>query len=150
VCVLAIAGAVFAVTRSAAVARAAEPHPHIYNAYRMLKRAHYVLRVGNEELGGHRRAARQQVEMAIEQLQLAIAVDHGTLPPMTESGTPQAAPAEIHHHAWMHDALQQCQNAKAELDAAPQDFGGHRVKAIQHVDAAIAELQQAVNYPVTQ
>jgi hypothetical protein len=145
--VLAIAGTLFFVIGNAAVAQAAEPHPHIYNAYRMLRRADYVLRIGDKELGGHRRAARQQVEMALQQLQLAITVDHGTLPPVGESGTPQAPPAELHHHAWMQDALRQCQDAKTELGAASQDLKGHRVKAIQHVDAAIVQLQQAVNYP---
>jgi len=34
VIVLAIIGVVFAVAGSASVAQAAEPHPHIYNAYR--------------------------------------------------------------------------------------------------------------------
>ncbi len=49
----------------------------------------------------------------------------------------------------MHDALRQCREAKTELKAARQEFGGHRTKAIQHVDAAIADLEQAVNYPVS-
>ncbi len=85
VIVLAIIGVVFAVAGSAAVAQAAEPHPHIYNAYRMLRRAHYVLQRSCRNLSGERANALSQIDAALNELKLAIAVDHGTLPLMTES-----------------------------------------------------------------
>jgi hypothetical protein len=50
-------------------------------------------------------------------------------------------------HPYLHDALRHCREAKAQLTSTKQDFGGHRATAIQHVDAAIAELQQAVTEP---
>lgn len=134
----------FAIASGAAAGQIPETS-HLYNAYRMLSRAHYVLRVGSHAGEARRQAALQQVAAAIEQLKLAVAASHGSLPALPESGTPSAAPAEIHHHAWMHDALRQCQDAKTELQAARNDSGGHRTKAIQHADAAIALLQQIVN-----
>ena len=36
--------------------------------------------------------------------------------------------------------------AKAELDAATPDKGGHRVKAIERVIAAIAEVDRGIEY----
>ena len=67
------------------MAQAAEPHPHIYNAYRMLRRAHYVLQRSCRNLSGERANALSQIDAALNELKLAIAVDHGTLPLMTES-----------------------------------------------------------------
>jgi hypothetical protein len=136
---------VFTITSGAAVAEAAPANPHISNAYRLLSRAHYVLRVGSNPTQPHRLAALQDVAGAIEQLRLAVAMNNNTLPPMEESGTPKAPAAEIHHHAWMHDALTQCQEALTEIQAAPPDSGAHRAKAIQQVNAAIAQLQLVVN-----
>jgi len=145
VLVVAIIGVVFAVAGSAADAHAAEPHPHIYNAYRLLRRAHYVLQHACRELSGDRARALSQVDSAINELKLAIAVDHGTLPAIAESGAINATPGQL--HPYVHDALRQCREAKIELEAAAQDFGGHRGNAIQHVDAAISELEQAVKLP---
>ena len=145
VIVLAIIGVVFAVAGSAAVAQAAEPHPHIYNAYRMLRRAHYVLQRSCRNLSGERANALSQIDAALNELKLAIAVDQGTLPLMTESGGIGVKRGQV--HPYIHDALRQSLDAKAELAAAAQDFGGHRTAAIQHVDAAIAQLQLAVKLP---
>ncbi len=39
-----------------------------------------------------------------------------------------------------HEALQ---TAKSELEHAGQEWGGHRVTAIKHVDAALGEIRQA-------
>jgi len=40
-------------------------------------------------------------------------------------------------------AQQALQNAKTELTNAGTDWGGHRIAAIKHVDAALAEVQKA-------
>jgi hypothetical protein len=49
-------------------------------------------------------------------------------------------PAEIQR---AHEALE---NAKNELDHAGQEWGGHRVAAIHHVDAALGEIRSAENW----
>jgi hypothetical protein len=136
--------ALCAISASAGVVQVPQTS-HLYKAYRMLARAHYVLRVGTRSGEARRQAAMQQVAAAVEQLRLLAAANHENLPPLSESGTPAAATAEIHHHAWMHDALRQCQDAKGELQGAQNDSGGHRTKAIQHVNAATTLLQQIVN-----
>jgi hypothetical protein len=43
-------------------------------------------------------------------------------------------------------AQQALQNARKELAAAGNNWGGHRMLAIKHVDAAIAEVQKAEQY----
>lgn len=45
--------------------------------------------------------------------------------------------------AEMQRAHQALDNAKNELQNAGNEWGGHRVKAIGHVDAALAEIRQA-------
>ncbi len=49
-------------------------------------------------------------------------------------------------HPAIHKAQKQLMNARNTLEHAAHDFGGHRVKAIQHIDAALDELQQALNF----
>jgi hypothetical protein len=43
-------------------------------------------------------------------------------------------------------AQQALQNARKELAAAGNNWGGHRMAAIRHVDAALAEVQKAEQY----
>jgi len=46
----------------------------------------------------------------------------------------------------MQRANQALQNAKSELQKAGNEWGGHRVKAISHVDAAIGEVRAGMNW----
>ena len=55
-------------------------------------------------------------------------------------GTPAAA-AVPEPHPQIHEALEAMRNAKHHLDTAPQEFHGHRVKAIEHLDQAIHEAE---------
>ena len=57
------------------------------------------------------------------------------------SASPQRdVPAEI-------DAARQAlKNARAELEHAGGNWGGHRVTAMNHIDQAIKELGEAENY----
>jgi len=47
-------------------------------------------------------------------------------------------------HPMIRKAQKQLQNAKNTLAHADKDFGGHRVAAIQHIDAALSELDLAL------
>lgn len=142
--VLALVGMVFAVAGGAAVARAAVP-PHISKAYEVLMRTHYVLQHSCHRLGGHRERALGQVDAAINELRAAAAVSHSTLPPIPESGGLNVPAGSL--HPYIQDALNQCHRAKQILATGAKDFGGHRVKAMQHLDAAIAQLQLANQQP---
>ena len=46
----------------------------------------------------------------------------------------------------MHAALKDLQAAKASLETAENDKGGHRVKALEHVNAAIAEVREGIEF----
>src|SRR5579863_628560 len=67
-------------------AQAATTQPHLDEAYRLLRRSHYVLNHACRRLGGHRGEAIKQIELASSEVQAAISVDHGTVPAISESG----------------------------------------------------------------
>ena len=46
----------------------------------------------------------------------------------------------------MYAALDSLQNAKSELQAAETNKGGHRVRAIEYVNDAIAEVHAGIDY----
>ena len=52
--------------------------------------------------------------------------------------------AEKQHH--MSAALDRLQGAKAELEAAEHDKGGHRAKALQLTQEAIEEVKAGINF----
>lgn len=50
-------------------------------------------------------------------------------------------------HPEIRAAIRQLEGAKAGLQKyGAHDFGGHRVKAIGHIDQALAELREALKY----
>ena len=59
------------------------------------------------------------------------------LPVAAAAPTPAAAAMPPHPH--IDEALEAMRNAKHHLETAEHDFDGHRVKAIEHLDAAIHE-----------
>ncbi|HEX4489257.1 MAG TPA: hypothetical protein VH088_23490 [Terriglobales bacterium] len=52
---------------------------------------------------------------------------------------PSAPAAEPHPR--IHAALESLRSAKASLQAAPNEFHGHRASAMKHIDEAIAEAE---------
>jgi hypothetical protein len=56
--------------------------------------------------------------------------------------TIQAAEA----HPEMHHARNSLAGAKHELEHAKHDYEGHRVKAIEHVDMAIGEIDRGLEH----
>jgi hypothetical protein len=67
----------------------------------------------------------------------------GITPPPQGQGSPQ--PAKSRHPA-IRAAIRALQNAKADMQGAAHDFGGHRVDAIAACDNAIAQLNLALQY----
>lgn len=61
------------------------------------------------------------------------------LPVAAAAPTPAAAAMPPHPH--IDEALEAMRNAKHHLETAEHDFDGHRVKAIEHLDAAIHEAE---------
>jgi len=61
----------------------------------------------------------------------------------TPSPVPAASPAP-QHHPRIEAAIRHLEEAKHELEAAPEEFHGHRVKAIEHVNQALGECHKAL------
>ena len=50
------------------------------------------------------------------------------------------------HHPEIHAAMEKVQHAKEDLDKASRDYGGHRENAKKHLDAALEEMNQSIDY----
>jgi hypothetical protein len=57
-----------------------------------------------------------------------------------------SAQNEAAKHPRIEAAIRAIKEARAELDAAPDDFGGHKADAIKACDSAIRQLQLALDY----
>jgi hypothetical protein len=67
-------------------------------------------------------------------------------PVVTAASVPQEGGAR-ERHPEIRAAMRQLQSAKEGLvKYGAHDFGGHRVKAIDHIDQALSELKQALAY----
>jgi hypothetical protein len=137
-------GVAFALTGGIVVARAAG-HPEINDAYRRLMRAQYLVQHSCHQLGGHREAALKHVEAALNQLKLAAQTVHASLPAASGSGPITNISGSMHPR--IQEAINQCREAKRHLASAAHDFGGHRTKAVQDIDGALAELRLAMSEP---
>ncbi|MGB6947086.1 MAG: hypothetical protein WBE37_32105 [Bryobacteraceae bacterium] len=52
----------------------------------------------------------------------------------------------IEPHPEIHYAINKLEHAKGLLQQTSYDYGGHRSKALDHVNAALSELHQALEY----
>jgi len=74
-------------------------------------------------------------------------------PPPAATPEPVAAPAvaAVHHehHPEIHKAMRKLRGAKADLEKAAHDYGGHKAKAIAAIDEALSELKAALDFDKT-
>jgi len=69
--------------------------------------------------------------------------------PAAQTETPaqgQTAPRKPGRHPHVRRARRALEAAKRQLEQAAQDYGGHRAKALELVNQAIAEVDQALEY----
>jgi hypothetical protein len=60
---------------------------------------------------------------------------------------PAAAPAALPEpHPEIREAIGALRNAKAHLEHAAHDFGGHRVEAIKAIDESLHQLEDCLKY----
>jgi hypothetical protein len=71
----------------------------------------------------------------------AVKIAARTTPPSAEQ---EKKGGEQHPH--IRAAIRELQEAKRELQTAAHDFGGHRKEALESVDTAIRQLQEALKY----
>lgn len=79
---------------------------------------------------------------------IAYTVSAQSTPTPTPPSTP-GAPAHgqgRHFHPAIRAAIRALERAKADMQAASNDFGGHREQAITACDNAIAQLRLALQY----
>jgi hypothetical protein len=116
-----------------AVANAAPPDQPFMEAARAdLQRARAELQLATRDKGGHRGKAVNLVSQAIGQVNAGIEY--------AKRHNHAAAPDQPHMQA----ALDALQSARANLEKANADKGGHRAKAIDLVKDAIAEVRMGI------
>jgi hypothetical protein len=76
----------------------------------------------------------------------ALAQANPVTPEPTAPGAPGPHPGARGHHPAIRAAIGALERAKADMQAAAHDFGGHRVDAIAACDAAIAQLRLALQF----
>ena len=124
---------------SAAVYAATPDQPRMQAARADLQAARAQLRNATADKGGHRNRALEHVEAALSQVAAGIRFDRHH----DEEATP--LPDQPHMQA----ALDKLQGARSNLEAATDDKGGHRVKALEHVNKAIDEVKRGIEYDRT-
>lgn len=62
------------------------------------------------------------------------------------AATAQGGQTKREAHPVLQNSIRQIEAIKDRLQNAPSDFGGHRVAAIEALNHAISELQQAIQF----
>jgi hypothetical protein len=112
--------------------------PRMQAARADLQAARAQLRNATNDKGGHRARALDQVDEALTEVNAGIRFDR-------RHDEESALPDQPHMQA----ALDKLQSARANLEAASDDKGGHRVKALDHVKRAIEEVKKGIDYDRT-
>ncbi len=75
-----------------------------------------------------------------------MAQENSATPPPTAPGAPGLQHPARGRHPAIRAAIRALEAAKADMQAAAHDFGGHRADALVACDNAIAQLKQALQY----
>lgn len=113
--------------------------PRMQAARSDLQAARAQLRNATNDKGGHRNRALEHVDAALSEVAAGIRFDRRH----DEEGTP------LPDQPRMQAALDKLQSARSNLEAATDDKGGHRVKALDHVNQAIEEVKRGIEYDRT-
>lgn len=66
--------------------------------------------------------------------------------PLASQDRDDMKPRRGEQHPEIRAAMRHLEQAKQSLEHAAHDFGGHRVKALEHVNQALAECNEALNF----
>lgn len=125
-----------------------EVFPHMDPALSLLKQAQSELQKGAGDFGGHRETALQHVNGALAAVQTAIDTYMKQHPMAVRNTVPlepvPAKPGDPYPH--MDNALRLLQKAQTHLNEAERLYHGEREEALNHVNAAIAEIQKGEAY----
>jgi ABC-type protease/lipase transport system fused ATPase/permease subunit len=67
-------------------------------------------------------------------------------PTAPQASAKPGAPQRRERHPEIIAAMRALEAAKHHLESAAHDFGGHRVRALEHVNAALGECKAALEY----
>jgi hypothetical protein len=83
---------------------------------------------------------------AVLMLALTFSASAPAAPPNGKPAPATAQPAVPDRHPEIHDALEALRRAKAHMEHAAHDFGGHRADALRATDEAIRQLEICEQY----
>jgi len=126
-------------TASAAAYAFAPDQPRMQAARADLQAARAQLRNATTDKGGHRNRALEHIDAALSEVAAGVRFDRRH----DEEGAP------LPDQPRMQAALDKLQSARSNLEAASDDKGGHRVKALEHVNKAIDEVKRGIEYDRT-
>jgi len=118
-----------------------EAQPRMRAALVSLEAARAQLAKATHDKGGHRVKALVHVKIAISETKKGMSFDDHTSESVSDSASPLAEP-----QGHMVAAVKLLETARKQLEKASHDKGGHRVKAIVAVDAALAEARSGIAY----
>jgi len=133
--------------RPGLVQQGAEPHPNITRAIHALEAAKVDLQDASHDYCGHRAAALEATNAALNQLGAAIAClerrgASTASEPVTNNSEPAAAPAAgIERHRYIRAAVNALRSARRDLQVAAHEYCGHRAAALEATNAALNQLQ---------
>ena len=123
-----------------AIAGAVPDQPNMQAARSSLQTARAELQKATPDKGGHRVNAIGLVNSAIAEVNEGIAFDRRHNHVRTLTAENLFGPDQPH----MQNALTALENAKASLEKATTDKGGHRNKALDYVKDAIKEVKKGM------
>jgi hypothetical protein len=123
-------------------------HPALDQGQKLVEAAQNELAHGATDFGGHRANAMSHAKEALEEIQAARA--YYAAHPKPEPPQPVSPLAEEPTGAAKFPHLDAARNSLVRaydvLNKGNTEFGGHRVKAMEHVKQAIGEIDQAKAY----
>ena len=116
--------------------------PYMQSGKTQLQKAQAHLMVAGKDKTGYRDRALALVYWAISEVDLGMNSDHHASP-KSEMTNVSTAPGLSE----MQKTLGYLKQAKENLEAAQEDAGGHRNKAIEYTSRAMAEVEKALAAP---
>jgi hypothetical protein len=126
----------------------AQNHPNITRAIHALEAARVDLQDASHDYCGHRAAALEATNAALNQLGAAIAClerrgASTASEPVTREFEPTTATAAggIERHRYIRAAINALRSARRDLQVAAHEYCGHRAAALEATNAALNQLQ---------
>ncbi|MBC7933421.1 MAG: hypothetical protein H7Z38_22905 [Rubrivivax sp.] len=121
--------------------------PQMQSARTDLQKARAKLNAATADKGGHRNNALTAVNNAIAEINAGMRFDRRRRD--ESAGVLGVAFASVGDQPRMKEALELLRSARSHLNNATADKGGHRAKAIEHVNKAIDEVEKGIEYDRT-